>query len=53
MSYGVVIVLCALCALGGFAGGVLVYRNNRVRLEEEAANLRQKVQELEAVIKGK
>ena len=53
MSYGVVIVLCMLCALGGFAGGVLVYRNNRVRLEEEAANLRQKVQELEAVIKGK
>ncbi len=53
MSYGVVIVLCALCAVGGFVGGFLVYRNNRVRLEEEAANLRQKVRELEAVIKDK
>jgi hypothetical protein len=51
MSYGVVIVLCALCALGGFVGGVLVYRNNRVRLEEEKAALLAKINALEETIK--
>lgn len=53
MSYSAVILVVLLCSTVSFLAGLLVYRNNRIRLEGQADELKKRIRELEAALKGK